>query len=209
MIAGPVELPGRYGTLVQISAAHTDSLWNALADPDTHHVWDYLAEGPYLDRDEFARSIERKAASADPFFLAILDGSSGHAVGHAAYMRMEPKHRVVEVGHVLFTPGLQRSTLATEAMYLMARHAFEDLEIRRYEWKCNALNLPSRRAAERLGFTYEGTFRQHMIVKERNRDTAWFSMLDAEWPARKIEYERWLHPSNFDAHGTQLTRLSH
>ena len=209
MNAGPVELPGRYGALVHISAAHTGALWAALGDPETHHVWDYLAEGPYLDHDEFVHSIERKAASADPLFLAVLDGSSGLAVGHAAYMRMEPRHRVMEVGHVLFTPGLQRSTLATEAMYLMARHAFEDLEIRRYEWKCNSLNLPSRRAAERLGFTYEGTFRQHMIVKERSRDTAWFSMLDSEWPVRKIEFERWLHPSNFDSDGTQLTRLSH
>ena len=129
--------------------------------------------------------------------------ASGGAVGYAAYMRIEPVHRVIEVGSILYTPRLQQTTLATEAMYLMARHVFEDLGYRRYEWKCNALNAPSRRAALRLGFTFEGIFRQHMIVKGRNRDTAWFSMLDSEWPARKANFERWLDPSNFGADGRQ------
>jgi hypothetical protein len=123
-------------------------------------------------------------------------------------MRIEPAHRVIEVGNILYTPKLQRSLRATEAMYLMARHAFEELGYRRYEWKCNALNAPSRRAALRLGFTYEGTFRSHMIVKGRSRDTAWFSMLADEWPARKAAFERWLDPANFDEGGRQRLSLS-
>ena len=122
-------------------------------------------------------------------------------------MRINPTHGVIEVGNVLFSPALQRTRAATEAMYLMARHAFEDLGYRRYEWKCNAQNDPSRRAAQRLGFTFEGIFRQHMVAKDRNRDTAWFSMLDHEWPARKQAFETWLNPANFDKRGNQLRSL--
>ena len=132
----------------------------------------------------------------------------GDAVGYASYMRIEPVHRVIEVGSILYTPRLQRTIGATEAMYLMARHVFEDLGYRRYEWKCNALNAPSRSAALRLGFTFEGIFRQHMIIKGRNLDTAWFSMLDSEWPQRKAAFERWLDPSNFDANGRQRQSLA-
>jgi RimJ/RimL family protein N-acetyltransferase len=128
-------------------------------------------------------------------------------MGYASYMRIEPAHRVIEVGSILFTSGLQRTYGATEAMYLMARHVFDDLGYRRYEWKCNALNAPSRRAAARLGFTFEGIFRQHMIVKGQNRDTAWFSMLDSEWAARKAAFERWLAPENFDETGRQRAAL--
>jgi RimJ/RimL family protein N-acetyltransferase len=123
-------------------------------------------------------------------------------------LRITPAHRVIEVGSILYTPGLQRTAGATEAMYLMARHAFEDLGNRRYEWKCDALNAPSRRAALRLGFQFEGIFRQHMIIKGRNRDTAWFAMLDRDWPRRRANFERWLDPSNFDAHGNQKESLS-
>jgi len=123
-------------------------------------------------------------------------------------MRAEPAHGVIEVGNILLTPALQRTTAATEAMYLMARHVFETLGYRRYEWKCNAENLPSRRAAARLGFTFEGIFRQHMVAKGRNRDTAWFSMLDHEWPARKQAFEAWLDPANFDAEGRQISALN-
>jgi RimJ/RimL family protein N-acetyltransferase len=133
---------------------------------------------------------------------------TGIPVGQASYLRIEPRHRVIEVGNIIFTPALQRSSGATEAMYLMARHAFEDLGYRRYEWKCNALNQPSRRAALRLGFHFEGVFRQHMIIKGRNRDTAWFSMMDSEWPLRRANFERWLAPSNFDSDGGQLLSLS-
>jgi RimJ/RimL family protein N-acetyltransferase len=165
-------------------------------------------EGPFADRAAFDLHLQRAAASEDPLFLAILDRVSATAIGYAAYMRIEPAHRVIEVGSILYTPRLQRTSLATEAMYLMARHVFEDLGYRRYEWKCNALNAPSRKAALRLGFTFEGIFRHHMIVKGRNRDTAWYSMLDSEWPARKANFERWLHPSNFGPEGGQKTSLS-
>ena len=133
--------------------------------------------------------------------------ATGTAAGYASYMRMEPAHGVVEVGNILLTPSLQRTTAATEAMYLMAAHVFDDLGYRRYEWKCNAKNEPSRRAALRLGFTFEGIFRQHMVVKGQNRDTAWFSMLDHEWPARKRAFEAWLDPANFDGEGRQRQRL--
>ena len=171
-------------------------------------MWQYLFEGPFADRAAFDLHLRRIAASEDPLFLAILDNATGSAVGYASYMRIEPVHRVIEVGSILYTPRLQQTTLATEAMYLMARHVFEDLGYRRYEWKCNALNAPSRRAALRFGFTFEGVFRQHMIVKGRNRDTAWFSMLNSEWPARKANFERWLDPSNFGADGRQKVALS-
>jgi RimJ/RimL family protein N-acetyltransferase len=148
------------------------------------------------------------AASEDPLFYAIVDRASGRAVGRAALMRIEPLHRVIEVGSILFTPPLQRTRGATEAMYLMARYVFDELGYRRYEWKCNALNEPSRAAALRLGFTYEGLFRQHMIIKGRNRDTAWYSMIDTEWQARRARFETWLAPENFDASGRQRTALS-
>jgi RimJ/RimL family protein N-acetyltransferase len=137
-----------------------------------------------------------------------VDNATNLPVGQASYLRIEPAHRSIEVGHIMFTPALQRSCGATEVMYLMARHVFRDLGYRRYEWKCNALNEPSRRAALRLGFTFEGVFRQHMIVKGHNRDTAWFSMLDSEWPQRQANFEQWLAPSNFDAAGRQKLSLS-
>jgi RimJ/RimL family protein N-acetyltransferase len=192
-------LAGRHVTLVALDrAAHAADLWDLTHAPENDSLWLYLFDGPYRDRSAFEASIEAKAASQDYLHYAIIDRASGRAVGYASYLRIEPAHRVIEVGNILFTPALQRTTGATEAMYLMARHVFDDLGYRRYEWKCNALNEPSRRAAERLGFTFEGIFRQHMIVKGQNRDTAWYAMLDSEWPARKAEFERWLDPANFD-----------
>jgi RimJ/RimL family protein N-acetyltransferase len=188
--------------------AHGDALFAGAGGEPNEALWQYLFEGPFLTRAAFDSHLEQKASSEDPLFFAILDKPSGEAAGYAAYMRIEPAHRVIEVGSILFTPRLQRTVAATEAMYLMARHVFEDLGYRRYEWKCNALNAPSRRAALRLGFTYEGIFRQHMIIKGRNRDTAWFSMLDSEWPKRKATFERWLDASNFDARGQQRISLS-
>ncbi len=148
------------------------------------------------------------AASEDPFFFSIVDKGSQKALGWVALMRIEPAHRVVEVGNVMFSHGLQRTAGATEVMYLLFEYVFEALGYRRLEWKCNALNAPSRGAALRLGFTFEGAFRQHMIVKGRSRDTAWFSMLDSEWPVRKRAFERWLAPSNFDASDRQKASLS-
>ena len=148
------------------------------------------------------------AAAEDPLALALVDKATGEAVGHATFMRIEPVHRVIEVGNILFTPALQRSVKATEAMYLMARHAFEELGYRRYEWKCDALNLASRRAAQRLGLSYEGVFRQAAVVKGRNRDTAWFAAIDKEWPTLRAAFETWLDPANFDAGGRQRVALS-
>ena len=189
-------------------ATHADSLYESTHGPTNDRLWLYLPWGPFPDRAAFDTYLTRLASAEDPLFFAILDKVSRQAVGYAAYLRIEPEHRCIEVGGILYTPPLQRSPGATEAMYLMAKHIFEDLGYRRYEWKCNALNAPSRRAALRLGFTFEGIFRQHQILKGRNRDTAWFSMLDAEWPARKAAFEQWLDPANFDAEGRQKASLS-
>ena len=190
---------GRYVCLVPLDpATHTESLYEASHGPESEALWRYLFDGPYPDLETFRAALEKKAGTDDPLFFTILDGPQGRAVGYASYMRIEPAHRCIEVGSILYTPLLQRTAGATEAMYLMARHVFEDLGYRRYEWKCNALNEPSRRAALRFGFTFEGIFRQHMIVKGQNRDTAWYSMLDGEWPDRKARFERWLAPRNFD-----------
>jgi RimJ/RimL family protein N-acetyltransferase len=203
------ELLGRFVGIVPLDPGnHGDSLFAGAGGEQNEGLWRYLFEGPFVVREAFDTHLRQKAMSEDPLFYSILEKSSGDAVGYASYMRIEPAHRVIEVGSILLTPRLQRTVGATEAMYLMARHVFEDLGYRRYEWKCNAQNEPSRRAAERLGFIFEGVFRQHMIVKGRNRDTAWFSMLDSEWPTRKAAFERWLDPSNFDAQGRQKTSLS-
>lgn len=202
-------LHGRLVTLLPLDPrAHGDSLYEETRGESGERLWQYLFEGPFPERAAFDIHLQRIAASEDPLFFAIVDSASGKAVGYASYMRIEPVHRVIEVGSILYTPRLQQTAMATEAMYLMARHVFEDLGYRRYEWKCNALNAPSRRAALRFGFSFEGIFRQHMIVKGRNRDTAWFSMLDSEWPLRKANFERWLDPSNFGKDGRQKVALS-
>ncbi len=162
---------------------------------------------PGTTRSPSRRASARKEASEDPFYFTILSNKTGLPLGLAAYLAIRPANRVIEVGSVLFSLALQRTAAATEAMYLMAQHAFEDLGYRRYEWKANALNKPSLRAAERLGFTFEGIFRQHMVVKGRSRDTAWFSITDAEWPARKAAMEEYLAPENFDEKGQQRQPL--
>ena len=203
-----VTIEGRFVTLAPLDpAAHAGDLWEGVRGPENDALWKYLFDGPFADRHSFDAALRSRAASDDPLFFAILKGRSRRAVGWASYMRIEPRHRVIEVGNILFTPALQRTAGATEAMYLMARHVFEDLGYRRYEWKCNARNEPSRRAALRLGFTFEGIFRQHMIVKGANRDTAWYSMLDGEWPSRKARFGQWLSPANFDDNGAQRTPL--
>jgi RimJ/RimL family protein N-acetyltransferase len=211
----PAKLPSRgrlEGRLVTIApldvAAHTDSLYEASHGDRKHELWRYLWDGPYPNRAAFEASVRERVASTDPLSFAIVDNRSGLAVGHAAYLRITPAHRVIEIGSILFTPAIQRTAGATEAMYLMARHAFEELGYRRYEWKCDARNTPSRHAALRLGFQFEGIFRQHMIIKGQNRDTAWFAMLDSEWPLRKANFERWFDPANFDADGRQKESLS-
>jgi RimJ/RimL family protein N-acetyltransferase len=205
----PTVLSGRVVTLRPFDReAHANALYQATHGPEKEDQWRYMSEGPFASPADFDTAFDRNAGSTDPLFFAIVDNATGVAVGQASYLRIEPRHRVIEVGNIIFTPALQRSSGATEAMYLMARHAFEDLGYRRYEWKCNALNQPSRRAALRLGFVFEGVFRQHMIIKGRNRDTAWFSMLDSEWPLRRTNFERWLAPSNFDSAGGQRLSLS-
>ena len=201
-------LQGRFVSIEPLDpVAHGDALYEGTHGDHRDELWRYLFEGPFPDRSSFAAHLQQQASSEDPLFFAIVDSASGRAVGQAAYLRVEPVHKVIEVGHIIFTPELQRTAGATEAMFLMAQHVF-DLGYRRYEWKCNARNAPSVRAARRLGFTFEGIFRQHLIVKGRNRDTAWVSMIDTEWPDRKANFERWLHPDNFDQHGRQRLSLA-
>jgi RimJ/RimL family protein N-acetyltransferase len=201
-----VMLEGRHAKIVPLdAAAHATALYAGSMDAE---LWQYLFNGPYTDEAEFRAWLEGRQNSEDPLFFTVLDAASGAAVGYCSLMRIEPAHRVIEVGNILYLPCLQRTAGATEAMYLLARYVFDELGYRRYEWKCDARNAPSRRAALRLGFTFEGIFRQHMIVKGKNRDTAWFSMLDTEWENRKRRFELWLDPANFDAQGKQRTALS-
>jgi RimJ/RimL family protein N-acetyltransferase len=201
-----VSLSGRYVTLEPLDAErHSSALWQAVRGHD--ELWTWLFDGPYATEPDLRQAIEAKQTATGVVFLAIVPVETGQAAGWASFMRMEPAHGVIEVGNIMLAPSLQHTTAATEAMFLMARHVFDDLGYRRYEWKCNALNLPSRRAAERLGFTFEGIFRQHMVIKGQSRDSAWYSMLDSEWPARKRAFEAWLDPSNFNAQGRQRRSL--
>jgi RimJ/RimL family protein N-acetyltransferase len=201
----PVKLAGRFGRVEKLEARHGGDLWQAVKGADT--LWPYMGYGPFADETAFLAWVPERAALPDPYAYAVV-GADGRAVGIATLMEIRPAMRVIEVGHIVYSPLLQRTPLATEAQYLLARYVFETLGYRRYEWKCNALNAPSRRAAERFGFTFEGVFRQHLIVKGRNRDTAWFSMLDSEWPVRKAAFERWLSAENFDTAGQQKASLS-
>jgi RimJ/RimL family protein N-acetyltransferase len=203
---GPVRLEGSHGRVEKLDAArHGDDLWQAIQGDNS--LWPYMGYGPFADEAAFRTWLAERPKLADPYSYAIVDRDE-HAVGIATLMEIRPTMRVIEVGHIVYSPRLQRTILATEAQYLLARYVFEELGYRRYEWKCNALNAPSRRAAERYGFTFEGVFRQHQIVKGRNRDTAWFAMLDSEWPACKAAFEHWLAPENFDAQGRQMQSLS-
>ena len=166
----------------------------------------YLAQGPFATPEVYRRWMEESCLRDDPLFHAVIDPASERPVGVAAYLRIEPAVGVIEVGHINYSPLLQRHPAATEAMYLMMRRVFDELGYRRYEWKCDSLNAPSRAAAERLGFRFEGIFRQATVYRSRSRDTAWFSILDGEWPALKGAFERWLAPDNFDASGKQRRR---
>jgi RimJ/RimL family protein N-acetyltransferase len=201
-----VVLEGRFGRVEKLDAErHGAALWQGLKDDNA--TWAYLGYGPFADAAAFAAWLAERPRLADPYSYAIV-APDGRALGIATLMEIRPAMRVIEVGNIVYAPALQRTDLATEAQYLLARYVFETLGNRRYEWKCNALNAPSRRAALRYGFVFEGVLRQHMIAKGRNRDTAFFSMLDSEWPARKIAFEHWLAPENFDADGKQRTSLS-
>jgi RimJ/RimL family protein N-acetyltransferase len=203
---GPVVLTGHYGRVEKLDPArHGPDLWEAMKVEPT--LWDYMPYGPFNSGEQFRGWIDERATLADPYVYAVV-APDGRALGIAALMRITPEMGVIEVGHIAYSPALQRTPLGTEAQFLLARYAFDTLGYRRYEWKCNALNAASRRAAERYGFTFEGIFRQHMIVKGKNRDTAWYSIIDTEWPARRAAFERWLAPDNFDIEGRQGTSLS-
>jgi RimJ/RimL family protein N-acetyltransferase len=203
---GPVTLEGRYGRIERLAQHHAESLWRAVEGHD--HIWTYMsAYGPFADFPAFSQWLANRVTLEDPYSYAIID-SSGRSLGIATLMEIRPAMRVIEVGHIVYSPALQRTPLGTEAQHLLARYVFETLGYRRYEWKCDALNAASRRAAMRYGFVFEGVLRQHMIAKGRNRDTAYYSMLDREWPARKAAFERWLAPDNFDADGRQRMSLS-
>ncbi|MGB4072435.1 GNAT family N-acetyltransferase [Pseudomonas sp.] len=200
-------LAGRFVRLEPLdSAQHGDDLWAALQGPDPA-LWDYLPYGPFASREPFDAWLVGNAQSADPLFFSVIDLPSQRAVGLLSYLRITPKDGCIEIGHIAFGRAMQRTPGSTEAVWLLARHAFDDLGYRRLEWKCNALNARSMRAAERLGFSHEGLFRQHMLVKGQNRDTAWFAIIDGEWPARREAFKRWLATDNFDAEGLQKQRL--
>jgi RimJ/RimL family protein N-acetyltransferase len=201
-------MAGRLCRLEALQAAtHASALHEAYAADPERRNWTYLPYGPFGSAAEYATWVASMQSGTDPVLYAIVSPTSGRPVGVAGYLRIDPAMGTIEVGHLSYSPALQRTAAATEAMYLMMRRAFEELGYRRYEWKCDSLNAPSRRAAERLGFRFEGTFRQAMVIKGRNRDTAWLSILDGEWPAVRSALEEWLDPSNFDATGTQRRRL--
>ncbi|HEX8001841.1 MAG TPA: GNAT family protein [Mycobacteriales bacterium] len=195
-------MTGRYVTLVPLLPEHAEPLWEAAGDD----VWTYLSYGPFASAAEYREWVVANAAGTDPLFYAVLVG--GEPRGVISILRIDAANGSGEIGHVWYAPSIQRSRATTEVAYLVGRRLFDECGYRRYEWKCNALNAASRAAAERFGFAYEGTFRRHMVAKGRNRDTAWFAMTDAEWPAIRAEFERWLDPANFDADGRQRSRLN-
>jgi RimJ/RimL family protein N-acetyltransferase len=203
----PVTLSGRFGSVSRLDAGRDAAdLWRAFSGHD--EIWTYISRhGPFADEPTFSTWLAERATLDDPYSYTVHD-PGGRALGLVTLLEIRPANRVIEVGFIVYSPALQRTPLATETQYLLARYVFETLGYRRYEWKCDLLNAPSRRAALRYGFVFEGIFRQHMITKGRNRDTAYFSMLDSEWPARKRAFERWLDPANFDRDGRQKLSLA-
>jgi RimJ/RimL family protein N-acetyltransferase len=197
-------LEGRYARLEPLALAHAEGLMAASANATS---FDYLFDVPPKDVEDLKAYIRQKAASEDPLFHSVIDKATGLAGGRQTFMRITPEHGVIEIGNILWGAPIARTRVATEALYLAAKYVFEDLGYRRFEWKCNDLNEPSKRAARRFGFSFEGVFRQHMWTKGANRDTAWFAMLDRDWPALRAAYERWLDAANFDAAGRQRAGL--
>ena len=203
-----VTLEGRYVRLEPLNAAaHGDGLFEASSVPDGASRFRWLPEVPPSGRSELQPWLERAEASTDPLYFTVIDKATGRVAGRQTLMRIDPANGVIEIGNIYWGPLVSRMPAATEAQFLFMKYVFDDLGYRRYEWKCNNRNEPSKRAAERFGFVFEGIFRQHMIVKGENRDTAWYSILDTEWPALRHAYEQWLDPSNFDAQGRQKQRL--
>lgn len=204
-----VVLDGRYARLEPLDPArHGADLLHSAQESGADERFRYLFEGVPGNAVDFSAWLDKASSTADPMFFAVVDKASGKAEGRQALMRIEPVHGVIEIGSILWGPAIARTRVATEALYLFACHAFETLGYRRFEWKCHNLNEPSKRAAARFGFTFEGVFRQHMVAKGRNRDTAWFSIIDGEWPRLKAGYEAWLDPANFEADGQQKSKLS-
>jgi RimJ/RimL family protein N-acetyltransferase len=200
-------MEGRWCRLEPLAPTHAEDLFSANALDVESRNWTYLGYGPFATLADYSAWMEPYCTSSDPMFFAVLNAASGQAVGVASFLRIHPDDGSIEVGHINFSPLLQRTPAATEAMYLMMAQAFA-LGNRRYEWKCNALNAPSRAAAQRLGFSFEGIFRQARVDKGRNRDTAWYSITDSEWPALREAFVAWLDPANFDEEGQQRVRLS-
>lgn len=205
-----IPMEGRMMRLEPTDAArHGDDLYAAYDTDAEGRMWTYLPTGPFNgDRAGFDAWLAGCETSADPMFFTVIDRASGQALGVASYLRIEPKVGVIEVGYITFSPGLQRTIGSTETMFLMMKRVFDELGYRRYEWKCDSLNAPSNAAAKRLGFSFEGVFRQATVYKGRNRDTVWYSILDSEWPALKTAFETWLDPANFDVDGRQRKTLS-
>ena len=202
-----VVLDGRYARLEPIGPQHVSDLYRVASTGDGAERFKYLFTHAPQSENEMADEVAKAASSPDPLVFAVIDKASGMAEGRQSLMRIEPVHGCIEIGGIYWGERIARTRVTTEALYLHATYVFDTLGYRRFEWKCNDLNEPSKAAAKRFGFTYEGVFRQHMIVKGQNRDTAWFSMIDSEWPRLRAEYERWLSPENFDADGGQKTRL--
>jgi RimJ/RimL family protein N-acetyltransferase len=200
-------LPGRWMRLDPVQAdRHAASLHNSIHGKDDG-LWTYMPYGPFAGEEAFTAWLKEKQAARDPWFYAFVNRSTGAAKGMGSFMRADPANGAIELGHIWLSPALQRTREGTEAIYLMIRHCFDDLGVRRLEWKCDALNAPSRKSALRYGFTFEGIFRQHLIIKGRNRDTAWFSMLDTEWPSISKGFENWLAEENFDSDGKEKAKL--
>ena len=201
-----IAMAGRYCRLEPMHERFASDLYAAALHDADGATWTYLPYGPFASEDEFCDWLRRECLSPDPLFFAIVEAAGGRAMGQASYLNIKCAQGSIEVGHLYFSPLMKRTRVATEAIYLMMRHAFEN-GYRRCEWKCDALNAPSRAAAERFGFSYEGNFRQATVTKERNRDTSWYAVIDGEWPALRAAFETWLAPANFDAAGTQRMRL--
>jgi len=203
----PVVLSGRYCRVEPLQVSHAEALFSAFNEAEDARDWLYMSAGPFADAPAYLDYVQSIAGKNDPLHFAVIDLNSQRPLGTLALMRQAPEHGVVEVGFVTFSPALQRSPLATEAQFLLMRYVFDELGYRRYEWKCDSLNQRSIHAAKRLGFAYEGTFRQAMIYKDRNRDTAWFAIIDSDWPPIKAAFKQWLNPQNFDQNGQQIRRL--
>lgn len=204
-----IVLDGRYARLEPLDPVrHGADLLASARQPGADNRFRYLFEEAPAGMADFAPWLEQAATSSDPLFFAVVDQVTGRAEGRQSLMRIDPVHGVIEVGHILWGPAIARTRVVTEALFLFAQYVFDRLGYRRFEWKCNDLNEPSKRAAGRFGFTAEGVFRQHMVAKGRNRDTAWFAMTDADWPRLRAGYEAWLRPENFDGAGQQRTRLA-